>query len=85
MDITTIAMTVDRFDMSATEYSAFAQIYGRDVTRQSEYETLRAVRELTMVTWLMQIIDVSPRHAAEFRHRVASLRAGDTRQRWNAF
>ncbi|MFE9323511.1 phosphotransferase family protein [Nocardia sp. NPDC052278] len=84
-DLTTVAMTVDRFGLPRTTYQAFADTYGYDVTGIPGYPVLCAVRELTMVTWLMQIIDVSPQHAQEFAHRVDSLRSGDQQQRWHIF
>ncbi|MFE3794010.1 phosphotransferase [Nocardia tengchongensis] len=84
-DTTTIAMTVDRFDLSEADYQRFTEIYGDDVTEQPHYPLLRDIRELTMVTWLMQLVDLSDRHAAEFRHRVTSMREGDRQQKWNAF
>jgi Ser/Thr protein kinase RdoA (MazF antagonist) len=84
-DLTPTAMSVDRFGLPRTTYNSFARTYGRDVTKWSDYSVLRAVRELTMVTWLMQIIDESPGRAREFSHRIASLRDGKPHELWHAF
>jgi hypothetical protein len=44
----------------------------------------RAVRELTMTTWLMQPTN-SAATAAEFRRRIDDLRSPTFLQRWSAF
>ena len=84
-DLTPTAISVDRFGMPRATYESFARTYGRDVTTWSDFSVLRSTRELTMVTWLMQIIDESPDRAREFNHRVASLRDGKPHELWHAF
>lgn len=84
-DLTPTAMSVDRFGLPREAYESFADTYGRDVTEWPDFSVLRAVRELTMVTWLMQIIDESPERAREFYHRVASLREGKPHELWHQF
>ncbi|MEV0538224.1 aminoglycoside phosphotransferase family protein [Nocardia salmonicida] len=84
-DTTSLAIAVDRLGTPAADYTEFVRVYGRDVTQQPQFPVLRAARELTMTTWLMQLIDVSPGHATEFTHRISSLRDGNLQQRWNGF
>jgi Ser/Thr protein kinase RdoA (MazF antagonist) len=47
------------------DYRAFVEAYGYDVSSWAGYETLREIRELGMVTWLMQLVD-EPGAAVEF-------------------
>jgi aminoglycoside phosphotransferase (APT) family kinase protein len=84
-DLTPTAMSVDRFGLPRATYESFARTYGRDVTTWPDFSVLRSTRELTMVTWLMQIIDESPERAREFYHRVGSLRDGKPHELWHAF
>ena len=84
-DLTSTAMSVDRFGVSVSSYESFASTYGRDVTDWPGYRVLREIRELTMTTWLMQLVGEGSQYADEFRLRVESLREGDHARRWHAF
>ncbi|MFD6158061.1 phosphotransferase enzyme family protein [Nocardia sp. NPDC060256] len=84
-DLTTTAMALQRFDLPQQEYESYVRIYGRDVTQWSGFPIMSGVRELTMTTWLMQLVDHSADRAREFAHRIDSLRAGDRQRRWHAF
>ncbi|MDQ1294085.1 MAG: hypothetical protein QG608_1968 [Actinomycetota bacterium] len=84
-DLLPTAVATQRFGLPADQYAAFCAAYGRDVIDWDGYPTLRAVREVTMTTWLMQNIGESPDVEQEFRLRVRSLREGDHDQRWRAF
>jgi aminoglycoside phosphotransferase (APT) family kinase protein len=84
-DLTPTAVAAQRFGLPEKDYAAFADAYGRDVLAWTGYPTLRAVREVTMTTWLMQNVTESPEIHAEFRLRVRCLREGDHDQRWRAF
>ena len=84
-DLTPTALSMDRFGLPRETFEEFSRNYGFDVTQWPGYPVLRSVRELTMLTWLMQIIDVSPDRKAEFEHRIASMRAGKTTEPWHAF
>jgi Ser/Thr protein kinase RdoA (MazF antagonist) len=83
-DLVPTAMAVPRFGVPAADYHAFVAAYGRDVTDWDGYLVLRAVRELTMTTWLMQLVD-DEAAAAEFAVRMASLREGDLDRPWRPF
>lgn len=83
-DLTPTALAVDRFGLPRETYEEFCRTYGFDVTQWPGYPVLRSVRELTMLTWLMQLVDVSPNHKAEFEHRIGSMRTGRTTEPWNA-
>lgn len=84
-DLVPTALAVDRFRLDEATYKSFAAIYGRDVREWAGYPVLRAIRELTMTTWLMQNVEEDPAVAAEFALRVASLREGDLGRVWHAF
>jgi aminoglycoside phosphotransferase (APT) family kinase protein len=84
-DLVPTALAVDRFQLAEAAYRSFAATYGRDVTEWTGYPVLRAIRELTMTTWLMQNVEEDPAVAAEFALRVASLREGDLGRNWHAF
>ncbi|MEU9287738.1 aminoglycoside phosphotransferase family protein [Streptomyces sp. NPDC048275] len=83
-DLLPTATAVDRFGLSTTEYAAFVETYGTDVTRDPGYRTLRTVRELGMTTWLMQNVVEYPAAAREFALRMESLRRRDLVARWHA-
>ena len=70
---------------TAREYEAFAEMYGFDVLKWSGFEVLADIRELRMVTWLMQNAGESPAIATEVRHRVATLRDGVVPRRWSPY
>jgi Ser/Thr protein kinase RdoA (MazF antagonist) len=67
------------------EYEAFAEMYGFDVLKWSGFEVLADIRELRMVTWLMQNAGESAAISAEVRHRVATLRDGVVPRRWSPY
>jgi Ser/Thr protein kinase RdoA (MazF antagonist) len=67
------------------EYEAFAEMYGFDVLKWSGFEVLADIRELRMVTWLMQNAGESAATSAEVRHRVATLRDGVVPRRWSPY
>lgn len=84
-DLLPTAMAPARFGLSEDEYQTFAQTYGRDVREWPDYESLRDVRELAMVTWLMQNVGEGQQIADEFASRVQSLKEGDRDRRWHVF
>jgi Phosphotransferase enzyme family len=59
--------------------------YGHDVTRSANWPVLRSVRELQMVTSVVPILTGSPRVAAQFHHRLRSIREGDETARWQPY
>jgi aminoglycoside phosphotransferase (APT) family kinase protein len=81
-DLTPTALSVDRFGVPADSYASFARTYGRDVKLWSGFPVLREIRELTMTTWLMQLVGEGAEFAREFKIRVDSLREGNTARRW---
>ena len=76
-DLAVNAMATERFGVPEQDYRAFADAYGRDVRDWDGYPVLRGARELTTVSWLLQITGHSPDLAAEFARRVTSIREGD--------
>jgi aminoglycoside phosphotransferase (APT) family kinase protein len=84
-DLVPTAIAVARFGLPAADYQAFTAAYGWDVITWDGFAVLRAVRELTMTTWLMQNIREDHAAAAEFTLRVACLREGDLDRPWHPF
>ncbi len=76
-DLAVNAMATERFGVPESDYRAFADAYGRDVREWDGYPVLRGARELTTVSWLLQLTRHSPELATEFTRRVASIREGD--------
>ena len=85
-DLTLTALYYGRLQWhSEEEYRAFADTYGFDVLRWPGFEVLADIRELRMVTWLMQNIEETPAIAAEVRRRLVTLRDGIVPRGWNPY
>lgn len=67
---------------TAAEYEAFTSAYGWDLRTWPGYETLAAVRELRMTTWLCSRTSREPRLLTEARRRIASLKQPGEPKRW---
>lgn len=84
-DLTVTGVRYDGFAwMTEQEYRAFADAYGYDIHDWPGFPIFRAIRELTMTTWLMQLVD-DPAAAAEFHRRVNDIRSGRYPRRWRPF
>jgi Ser/Thr protein kinase RdoA (MazF antagonist) len=70
--------------LSESQYDAFVEANGFDILSWPGFTVLRAIRELTMTTWLMQLPD-DPAAAAEFHIRVDDIRASRYPRLWKAF
>jgi hypothetical protein len=79
------AIAYERFGLAEERYREFVDVYGFDVRTWASYPVLRAIRELTMTTWLMQNVGEDPAIAAEFALRVDSIREGDLGRAWTPF
>lgn len=67
------------------QYERFARAYGYDVTSWEDgFNTLRAVHELKMTTWLMQNVEESPEIAEEYQVRMRTIR-GEGEHTWRPF
>ncbi len=66
------------------EYAAFVDAYGFDVTKWDGFDVLRRTHEIKMTTWVMQNIAESADIAAEYAHRIESIRTG-TAGGWHPF
>ncbi|MEU1419224.1 aminoglycoside phosphotransferase family protein [Kitasatospora sp. NPDC005751] len=71
--------------ISASEYESFVSIYGYDVSRDSCFPVLRAIRELNMTVWIMQNVDHRDDIRIEFEQRVSDLRNPSAERRWKRF
>jgi Ser/Thr protein kinase RdoA (MazF antagonist) len=82
-DLIQTAIFYDRFGWHThEEYKAFVEVYGFDVMTWPGYPLLRDIRELHMVTWLIQGAADSQPAADEARKRITSLRTGSSRHSW---
>lgn len=85
-DLIQTAIFYNRFGWhSKEEYRSFVEVYGFDILQWSGYSVLRDVRELHMVTWLMQNANDSAEVAREARKRITSLRTGVGRRDWKPY
>ncbi|MEU0210150.1 aminoglycoside phosphotransferase family protein [Streptomyces canus] len=85
-DLMQTAMYYDSFGWhTEVEYADFVAGYGFDVREWAGYAVLRSVRELLVVTWLLQNAGANPQAADEVEKRVATLRSGGSRRDWAPF
>ncbi|GFH37599.1 phosphotransferase enzyme family protein [Streptomyces pacificus] len=84
-DLVVLALSRDRYGLAPAAYDAFTRAYGWDVREWDGCAVLRGARETASCAWVAQHAPANPRALAEFRRRVASLRAGDTGARWHPF
>lgn len=69
--------------VSDEQYAAFSGRYGRDLRKWPGFETLCAVQEFKMTTWLMQNVGESSGTAQEYARRIASLRDDHAPRNWH--
>ncbi|MFD9976387.1 phosphotransferase enzyme family protein [Streptomyces sp. NPDC059017] len=84
-DLVVLALSRDRYGLDAAAYDAFTDAYGWDVRAWGGCAVLRGARETASCAWVAQHAPTNPRALAEFRRRVASLRADDPEVRWHPF
>ncbi|MFJ6984999.1 MULTISPECIES: phosphotransferase enzyme family protein [unclassified Streptomyces] len=64
------------------QYADFTEAYGRDLYDWPGYETLRALQEFAMTTWLMQNVRESEDTASEYRRRITALQSDQAPRDW---
>ncbi|MFD7983550.1 phosphotransferase enzyme family protein [Kitasatospora indigofera] len=84
-DLVVLALSHDRYGVSAEDYRAFTDGYGWDVRDWPGFAVLRGARETASASWVAQQVPGNPAAAAEFRRRVDSLRDAATTVRWYPF
>ncbi|MFF4360649.1 phosphotransferase enzyme family protein [Streptomyces sp. NPDC001604] len=84
-DLVVMALSRDRYGLTAAAYEEFTEAYGWDVREWEGCSVLRGARETASCAWVAQQAATSPAALAEFRRRVASLRDGDETVRWYSF
>lgn len=83
-DLTSPATAVDTTGtLSEDAYAEFCAAYGYDVRDWDGYPTLRAIRELRLVTFAVQIADQNPDARTEARYRIACLRGHHGPRPWH--
>jgi len=75
--------TAVRFGLAPTAVDRFAEAYGHDLRGWAGYPTVRAIRELSTLDTLIRAAPTRPASADELRHRVGTLRCGDTVTLWH--
>lgn len=75
--------TATRFGLDMASVDRFAEAYGHDLRTWSGYRTLRAIREVTTLTALVQLAPTDRSSAEELRHRLLTLRRDDSVTTWN--
>lgn len=85
-DLIQTAIFYDEFGWhTRDEYESFVELYGFDIIQWDGYAVLRDIRELHMVTWLIQNASDSGIIADEGRKRINSLRTGASRRDWQPY
>ncbi|MFE1960847.1 phosphotransferase enzyme family protein [Streptomyces sp. NPDC059479] len=84
-DLVVMALSRDRYGLSAEAYDTFTAAYGWDVREWPGCPVLRGARETASCAWVAQHAPTDPKALAEFRRRVASLRDDDSEVRWYPF
>ncbi|MFJ4918587.1 phosphotransferase enzyme family protein [Streptomyces sp. NPDC088725] len=84
-DLVVMALSRDRYGLSAEAYDSFTAAYGWDVRDWDGCAVLRGARETASCAWVAQHAPTNPKALAEFRRRVASLRDADPEVRWYPF
>ncbi|MEU8665407.1 phosphotransferase family protein [Streptomyces anulatus] len=74
----------DLFGASSDDYTAFALVYGHDITTWPSYQIIRDIRSLCATLFALRHATVSVAVRAEADHRLACLRrtAGPTPKPW---
>jgi hypothetical protein len=72
-----------RFGLVVDDVDRFAEGYGHDLRAWDGYATLRTIRELSTLDTLIRSAPSRPASAAELRHRLGTLRRGDTATLWH--
>jgi hypothetical protein len=85
-DLIQTAIFYDRFGWhDRDEYVSFVDSYGFDVMQWPGYEVLRDIRELHMVSWLIEIAGDDSQFSEEASKRIGSLRTGSSRRDWQPY
>ncbi|WP_327007717.1 aminoglycoside phosphotransferase family protein [Dactylosporangium sp. NBC_01737] len=84
-DLVPTAHGATRFGRSTTEYRAFVDAYGFDITAWSGWPVLRDLRDLQLVTSTIDSLTGRPDVARELAHRLRTLLAGDTNAVWTRY
>jgi hypothetical protein len=84
-DLMPVATGAFRFDPTGAAHANLAAHYGVDVTAWSGFPVLRRVRELQLVTSVLPVLRSNPNLEAQWRHRMRTLRNGDTTALWEPY
>jgi hypothetical protein len=74
-----------RYHRPSGQYQQLVDSYGFDPRSWPGHRTLLRVREYLVLTSVLPVLDSRPGIAAEFHHRIRSLRDGDHEVQWTPF
>ncbi len=78
-------MGIFYWPLSPAEHRAFAHAYGWDITSWSGWPILRDIRELQLVTSVLDRLAGRPQVAAQLAHRLRSFLKGDRATEWTRY
>jgi aminoglycoside phosphotransferase (APT) family kinase protein len=82
-DLTSTAVAYETFGkLTRDEYRAYCDHYGHDVMTWDGYPTLRAIRELRLVTFALQTASHDPSAVKHAHHRLACVRGQRGQRPW---
>ena len=81
-DLVPVAFGRARFSYPSGRHEALAASYGYDVTTWSGWPTLRAIRELKLITSAVPVLRSRPTMAENFRHRLNTVINEDLTTKW---
>lgn len=84
-DLVPLAVGHERFGDPPDRYTELAKGYGFDVRDWDGFAVLKAIRELKLTTSVLPIVRSQPAVRAELARRLADLRHGRPRTRWNRY
>ncbi len=84
-DLVPVAHGLTRFGRSKPDYLAFVDAYGFDITTWSGWPVLRDLRELQLVTSVIDGIAGRPEVARQLAHRLRSLISEDRSAVWDRY
>ncbi|MGL5863575.1 MAG: phosphotransferase [Phycicoccus sp.] len=74
-----------RFGRSPSEYQAFAEAYGLDITRTAGWSLLRETRDLQLATSVLAELTGRPTTARQLGHRLRTLQRHDITATWTRY
>lgn len=84
-DLTPMAVGRCRLGQPPERYEQLSRAYGFDITEWPGFEVLRDLRELKITVSVLPILRSNPSLGGELRHRLRSMRRGDSHTQWSPY